>query len=315
MKRDALAITGPTASGKTALGVLVAERLGGEVISMDSRQVYRRMDIGTAKVRPAESRGVPHHALDLADPDARYSAGAFAREARARIREIGSAGHVPILVGGTGFFLRALTHPLFREPELDASRRERLKRWLAQRGETELRAWLRVLDPVSAAALESEGGRQRIARALEVALLTGRPLSWWHANAPAEYAPLSLRVFVLDLPRDELYRRIDARVHEMLAAGLVDEVRRLVAAGFDERAPGMNATGYVELLPFLRGEVGLEQAVDAIQRATRRYARRQLTWFRHQLPPDAVRLDATVPRQALVDEIERVWREEEEAGS
>jgi tRNA dimethylallyltransferase len=311
MNRDALVITGPTASGKTALSILVAERLGGEVVSMDSRQVYRAMDIGTAKVTAAVARGIPHHGLDLVAPDQRFSAGAFARAARAWIAAIAAAGHVPILVGGTGFFLRALTHPLFHEPELDPGRRERLKRWLRGQDEARLHDWLRLLDPPSAAALEAAGGRQRVSRALEVALLTGRPLSWWHAHAPPEHVPLSPRVFVLDLPRDELYRRIDTRVRDMLAAGLEAEVRELLRRGYDESAPGMNATGYLELLPYLRGETSLEAAVDAIQRATRRYARRQLTWFRHQLPADAVRLDAMRPQAELAEEIARAWREEE----
>ncbi len=312
MPRDALVITGPTATGKSAVSLGVAERLGGEVVSMDSRQVYRGMDIGTAKLPPGERRGIPHHGLDLVEPDERYSAGAFARDARRWIRAIREAGHVPVLVGGTGFFLRALTHPLFQEPALEPARRERLKRWLRQRPEATLRAWLRVLDPTTAAALEAGGGAQRVARALEVALLTGRPLSWWHAHAPTEQAPLSLQVFVLDLPREELHRRIDARVLAMLEAGLEREVRGLVGRGFDERAPGLNAMGYSELLPYLRGETSLAVAVDAIRRATRRYARRQLTWFRHQLPPDAVWLDARRPPAELADEIARRWREEEE---
>jgi tRNA dimethylallyltransferase len=304
-------ITGPTASGKTALSILVAERLGGEVVSMDSRQVYRDMDIGTAKVTAGAARGIRHHGLDLVDPDQRYSAGAFARDARRWIAAIAASGHVPILVGGTGFFLRALTHPLFHEPEMEPARRERLKRWLQGQSDERLHGWLRVLDPASAAALEAAGGRQRISRALEVALLTGRPLSWWHAHAPPEHAPLSPRVFVLDLPRDELYRRIDARVHDMLAAGLEAEVRALVRLGYDPGAPGLNATGYVELLPYLRGEMSLEVTVDAIQRATRRYARRQLTWFRHQLPADAVRLDGMRPPGELVEQIARIWQDEE----
>ena len=312
MTRDALVITGPTATGKTALSLRVAERLGGEVVSMDSRQVYRGMDIGTAKLPPGERRGIPHHGLDLVEPHERYSAGAFARDARRWIREIRAAGHLPLLVGGTGFFLRALTHPLFHEPSLDSGRRERLKGWLRQRPEALLRAWLRRLDPPTAAALEAGGGVQRVARALEVALLTGRPLSWWHAHAPTEQPPLSLRVFVLDLPREQLYRRIDARVLAMLAAGLEQEVRELVARGLDERAPGMNATGYLELLAHFRGEASRAEAVAAIQGATRRYARRQLTWFRHQLPPDAVWLDARRPPDELADEIARCWREEEE---
>ncbi len=312
MSRDALVITGPTATGKSALSLAVAERLGGEIVSMDSRQVYRGMDIGTAKLPAGERGGIPHYGLDLVEPNERYSAGAFARDARRWIGEIRAAGHVPILVGGTGFFLRALTHPLFHEPALEPARRERLKRWLRGQPEAALRAWLRVLDPATAAALEAGGGVQRVARALEVALLTGRPLSWWHAHAATEQPPLALRVFVLDLPRAELYRRIDARVLALLEAGLEGEVRALVERGFDEHAPGLNATGYLELLPYLRGETSLVAVVDAIQRASRRYARRQLTWFRHQLPPDAVWLDGRRPLDELADEIARRWREEEE---
>lgn len=308
MAEAGIAIVGPTASGKTALAIEVARRLDGEVISVDSRQVYRGMDIGTAKATPAERTAVPHHGLDLVPPDARYSAGEFAREARRWIEQIRARGHVPILAGGTGFFLRALTHPMFGEPALPPDRRERLKEWLRRQEERKLREWLRVLDAETAASLEQRGGAQRVARALEVALLTGRPLSWWHVHAPPEREPVELPVFVLELPRDLLYRRIDGRVRAMVEAGLVEEVRRLVSEGYGAGSPGMNATGYVEMLPYLEGRTSLEDAVDAIQRATRRYARRQITWLRHQLPAGAVHLDALRPPEELAERVVEAWR-------
>lgn len=310
MARDALVITGPTASGKTALSIEVARRIGAEIISMDSRQVYRGMDIGTAKVTPEERGEIPHFGLDLVDPDERYSAGRFARDAHRWIREIRGRGHVPLLVGGTGFFLRALTDPLFQEPDLPVERRERLKKYLDSQSDETLMRWLEILDPESAATLRAQGGRQRIARALEVALLTGRTLPWWQRHAPPQMTPIHPLVFVLDLPREQLYQRINARVHDMIDAGLVDEVRGLLEHGYDLGDPGMNATGYVEMIPYLRGEYSLDDAIDAIQRATRRYARRQLTWFRHQLPPDAVWLDATRPRHELADTIAEMWKKE-----
>lgn len=308
--RDVLVITGPTATGKTALSLEVADRLDGEIISMDSRQVYRGLDIGTAKATPEQRARVPHHGLDLVDPDERYSAGRFAEDARRWIEEIRARGHTPIMVGGTGFFLRALTHPLFEEPEMAIEVRERLKRYLDRKPIDELHRWARALDPVSAAALEEWGGRQRLERVIEVALLTGRPISWWHKHAPAEVEPIRPLVFVLELPREELYRRINDRVHAMIEAGLVDEVRGLLDAGYDLDDPGMNTTGYVELVPYLRGEWTLGEAIDAVQRATRRYARRQFTWFRNQLP-DATWLDASLPAGDLADRIATIWTEED----
>lgn len=310
MARDALVLTGPTATGKTELSILVAERLGGEIISMDSRQVYRGMDIGTAKATPAERARVPHHGLDLVDPDERYSAGRFARDARSWIREIRGRGRVPVLVGGTGFFLRALTHPLFREPPLPAEARARLERWMERQSDDVLLHWLEALDPDAAERLRGGGGRQRVMRALEIAILTGRPLGWWHRSAEPEAPPLRPLIFVLTLPRDVLYARINARVHAMVEAGLVDEVAALLERGYGPGDPGMNATGYPEFVAYLRGQSTLEEAIDATQRATRRYARRQLTWFRHQLPEDAVWVDGTRPREELVEEIAGRWKEE-----
>lgn len=304
---DGIAITGPTASGKTGLALEVARRVDGEIISMDSRQVYIGMDIGTAKASVEQRALVPHFGIDLLPASERYNAGCFARDAREWIRQIRSRAHVPILVGGTGFFLRSLTHPMFPEPPLEPHRKDALKRYLGRNSREELLRWLTALDADTAARLAREGGRQRLARAIEVALLTGRPLSSWQREHPTGVRALRFRTFVLDLPRELLYERINRRVADMLQAGLVEEVRDLLAAGYDEDAPGMNATGYIELLPYLRGETTLEAATAEIRTATRRYARRQLTWFRHQLGTGALALDATRPIAELAREIAADW--------
>ena len=289
-----LAVTGPTASGKTDLSLALAERVRAEVISMDSRQVYRDMDIGTDKVGRAARAAVPHHGLDLVAPDERYSAGRFARDARRWMDEIHGRGALPLLVGGTGFFLRAVLDPVFTEPPLDPDRLEALRAWLKSQSRERLQRWVERLDP-ERARLASEGGPQRLGRTLEVALLSGRPLTWWHRAAPLEGDGLPGVVVLLDLPRDEMDRRIDERVAGMLERGLVEEVRALLAAGYVEDAPGLTGTGYREVAAHLRGEATLDQAVEEIRRNTRRYARRQLTWFRHQLPESTLRVDATAP--------------------
>ncbi|MDR0786750.1 MAG: tRNA (adenosine(37)-N6)-dimethylallyltransferase MiaA [Gemmatimonadota bacterium] len=303
-----IAIVGPTASGKTALANEVALVLKGEVISMDSRQVYRGMDIGTAKATPGERAAVPSHGLDLVSPGERFSAVRFARYAREVIDQIQKRGATPILVGGTGFFLRALTHPTFAEPELDPDRRRQLGEYLNRFPTETLLGWLRAFDPVNAERLTRWGGRQRILRALEMPLLTSRSLSWWHANSEPEAEPLSPLVFVLNPPRELLDERITRRVQEMVAAGLVEEVARLMAEGYDEHSPGMNATGYRELIPYLRGEIPLEEALEEIRRNTRAYSKRQLTWFRGQLSEGAVWLDGAAPREDLVSEIVETTR-------
>ena len=289
-----LAVTGPTASGKTDLSLALAERVRLEVVSMDSRQVYRDLDVGTDKVGRAAQEAVPHHGLDRVDPDERYSAGQFARDARRWIGEIRARGALPLLVGGTGFFLRAVLDPIFAEPPLDAQRLEALRGWLEGQERERLERWVRLVDP-ERAEVAAEGGPQRLGRTLEIALLSGRRLSWWHREAPAEAPGLPGVVVVLDLPRDEMDRRIDERVTAMAERGLVDEVRGLLEAGWSLDAPGLTGTGYREVAAHLRGEATLEEALERIRHNTRRYARRQLTWFRHQLPEDAVRIDATLP--------------------
>jgi tRNA dimethylallyltransferase len=215
-----------------------------------------------------------------------------------------------MLVGGTGFFLRALTHPIFQEPPLDPEARERVTRLMERLDDAELHRWLAALDPVSAEKLRSWGGRQRVMRALEVPLLTGRTLPWWHANSPPEAPPVSVLPVVLQVPRDRLYEGINRRMTEMAAAGLEDEVRALVAR-YGEDAPGLNAHGYAELMPYLRGERTLEEALELARKNTRDYTRRQLTWYRTQLPPGALWLDADRPRAELADEVVRAWRDAE----
>jgi tRNA dimethylallyltransferase len=305
MAADFLAIVGPTASGKTALSLAVARRIGAEIVSMDSRQVYRGMDIGTAKVDASTREAIPHHGLDLVEPDQSFNAGRFAREARTWIEDIRARGRVPLLVGGTGFFLRALTEPIFREPPMDPERRDALRRWLGAQPSETLARWVDALDPVRA-AVAAQGGPQRLARTLEVALLTGRPLSHWHRAAEPDAAPLAGPTVVLDLPRSVMDARIEARVEGMLEAGLIDEVQKLLDAGYGLDAPGMTATGYREVAQYLIGEWSLERTIREIRRATRSYARRQLTWFRNQLR-GATRVDATTPLEEQVEQVVDVW--------
>ena len=301
-----LALVGPTTSGKTALSIAVARELGGEVVSMDSRQVYRGMDVGTDKVSLLGRASVPHHGLDLLNPDQRYSAGQFARDARRWIGQIHSRGAVPVLAGGTGFFLRALMEPIFAEPALDPRRLDRLRTFLTRRPPDQLAGWVRRLDPARADEAVT-GGPQRMTRTLEVALLTGRPLSWWHRNAGVEAPGVPGIVIVLAVPRDELDRRIDARVDRMADRGLVDEVARLLEAGFEPPDPGMSGTGYREVAAYLAGAMTLEAALESMRIQTRQYARRQLTWFRHQLAADTPVLDAMAPLEDQVARVRDIW--------
>jgi tRNA dimethylallyltransferase len=296
-----LAITGTTASGKTDLSLALAQRMPIEVISMDSRQVYATMDIGTDKVDHTSRDILPHHGLDLVRPDQRYSAGQFARDVRKWIDEIEGRGAFPVLVGGTGFFLRAVTNPIFEEPDLDQINLKSLRGYLAGRSREELERFTVALDP-ERAPVAIMGGPQRMSRTIEVALLTGVPLSRWHRDAPQEAEGLQGVILVLDLPRDELYRRIDVRVDRMVERGLLTEVQSLLAAGYSDEDPGMSGTGYREISTHLRGDATLEDAVEHVRRNTRRYARRQITWFRNQLPESAIWIDATMPVSEQVDQ-------------
>ena len=302
-----LAITGPTTSGKTSLSMAVAEQLDAEIVCMDSRQVYRGMDIGTDKASRDLRARVPHHGLDTRTPDEVYSAGQFGRDARVWISEIRARGRIPLIVGGTGFFLRALTDPMFRQPEMDEGRLETLRRYLGTFPRAELERWVARLD-ASRVAIAAEGGPHRLGRTLEVALLTGRPLSWWHEQGEPDEEPLPGVIVILEVPREELDRRIDARVTRMSEEGLVAEVERLLEQGYAPDDPGMTGTGYREVAAYLAGETSLEEALDRMRSLTRKYARRQLTWFRRQVPADVVRIDALQPLAEQAARVTEAWR-------
>jgi tRNA dimethylallyltransferase len=299
---------GPTATGKTALALEVAARLDGEIVSVDSRQAYRGMEIGTAAPSPEARARIPHHGVAFLAPRERYSAGRFARNARRWIRGIERRGHTPVLAGGTGFFLRALTDPVFEEPPMDPSRREALRTWCRSQPDGRLRRWVRRMDPALAERLDRLDP-QRCARTLELALLAGRPLSWWHRNGEPEAPPLETLVVVLEAPADDLKRRIRERADRILGAGWRDEVRALREAGFDRGDRPFTALGYGEVAALVDGELDREEALEAIATATWQYARRQRTWFRHQVPEErTLRLDARRPVDELADRVETAWR-------
>ena len=274
-----VAVVGPTAVGKTVVSIAVALRLGAEIVSADSRQIYRGMDIGTAKPTPAEQSLVRHHLIDIVEPSEVYDAARFASDAESVITDLLEDGVVPIVVGGTGFYLESLFTGLFEGPGRDDRIREELKRRMERTGPAALHAELAEADPEAASRIHPNDGA-RIVRALEVSLSSGVPLSRWQAG-PAREPAYDPRYFGLTMSRASLYSRIDERVDRMMDAGLLDETRALVSSGrLEPNAPAASAVGYRELLPLATGESDdVESAVAAIKRNTRRYAKRQLTWF------------------------------------
>jgi tRNA dimethylallyltransferase len=293
-----LVVTGATGVGKTRVATALAGLIPVEIVSADSRQLYRGLDIGTAKPSPSERAVARYHGLDLVEPVERYSAGRFAAEARGWIAGIMARGREPLVVGGTGFYLRALFEGLFREPPLDPERRARLDAALRRLDRAALGRWAARLDPGY-----KGGGAQRAARAVEVALLAGRPLSAWQRASPPGPSGLEPWWVVLSLPRPLLAERIAARTRGMLEAGLVAEVRGLLAAGVPADAPGLSGVGYREVVAHLGGALPAERLEPAIAAATRRYAKRQETWLRHQLKQPAVWLDASGGSDAVARDV------------
>ena len=270
---------------------------------MDSRQAYRGFAVGTAAPSAGELAAAPHHGVGFLDPHERYGAGRFARLATRWLSEIRTRGRVPILAGGTGLFLRALTHPMFEEPPLDPARRAALRAWLDRLGRGELVRFAARLDP-ALEALRRPLDRQRAARTVELAFMTGEPLTRWMTRAPNERSPLRTATYVLEWPAPLLRARIARRAEAMVRGGAwLDEVRGLLARGLD----GSRAVGAL-----VRGEADVEETIDRVSKATWRYARRQRTWFRHQVPEDAVVLpvlDESTTQGQLARRIAADWRE------
>lgn len=276
-----LVIAGPTGSGKTDTAVLAAQALDGEVITADSMQVYRRMDIGTAKPTPEERRGIPHHLIDVVDPDEDFSVAQYVAMADTLIADIHARGKTPIVAGGTGFYIHALIDRWEFPPQpADYSMRDRLRDEAEQSGPDVLYARLRAIDPATADRLHPND-LMRIIRALEVHALTGKPLSSFQykpgtEGRPGPYCPL---LYGLTLPREPLYERLEARVHAQLRAGLLEEVQRLYEGGYGPELTAMKGITYRQLVGFLRGEYDFETAIELMVRDNRRYAKRQFTWF------------------------------------
>lgn len=281
-EKNIYAIAGSTASGKTALGVELALRVGGEIINCDSVQIYREIEIATAKPSEEEKRGVPHHLIDYIEPEINYTAADWARDAGAKIPEIESRGRVPVLVGGTGFYLNALRKPFFESPKTDENLREKLRQIKEKKGAEFLHKILQRVDKASAEKLFPRD-YVRVMRALEVYFQTGKRLSEVQpkrAEAP-EFAG-RIKIFVLNPPRDALYERINLRAEMHFEKGLVEEVKNLREKGLRDNTNALGAHGYRRVCEFLRGERTLESAIEQTKQDVRNYAKRQLTWFRRE---------------------------------
>ena len=295
------AIAGPTASGKTALGVELALRIGGEVVNFDSVQIYKGIKLATAKPSTEEMRGVPHHLIDYVDPNVNYTAADWASDASAKIVEIEGRGNVPILVGGTGFYLRTLRQPLFDSPKTDAALREKLRAEHKEHGPEYLHQMLAKLDPEAAAKIP-ERDYARSMRGLEVYYQTGKPISEHQPNReePPEFAK-RIRLFVLNPDRKHLYEKINVRTEQHFASGLIDEVKQLRVGGVKDNTNALGAHAYRRVCEYLRGERTLIEAIEKSQQDVRNYAKRQLTWFRRE--PGVIWLDGFGSAGGMVDRI------------
>ncbi|WP_366008564.1 tRNA (adenosine(37)-N6)-dimethylallyltransferase MiaA [uncultured Eubacterium sp.] len=281
-KQPLLILTGPTAVGKTDLSIALAKKINGAVISADSMQVYRGMDIGSAKVTPEEMQGVKHYLIDVLDPEDEFHVVRFQEMAKAALKEIYANGQIPIIAGGTGFYIQALLYDIdFTEQEEDTALREHYAALAQEYGNEYLHEMLRRVDPVSAEIIHANNVKRTI-RALEYFEKTGEPISRHNEQERAKESPYDFRYFVLTDERVHLYERIDRRVDMMLEAGLVDEVKRLRDQGCHKGMVSMQGLGYKEILSWLEGEISYEEAVYLLKRDTRHFAKRQLTWFRRE---------------------------------
>jgi len=300
-KQPLIIIVGPTGVGKTALSIKLAQRLGGEIVSADSRLLYRGMDIGTAKPTSSEQQAVPHHLIDVADPDEVWSLGIYQREAYRVIDEIHARGRLPFLVGGTGQYIRSIVEGWripSQEPDFDL--REAITLWADEIGSQGLYERLERIDPAAANKIDYRNLRRTV-RALEVIFKTGERFSEQRRKQTCRYDPLILG---LNRPREALYSRVDQRIEQMLRQGLVAEVQGLLDVGYSPDLPTLSAIGYAEIIRYLQGEISLEEAVTLIKRNTRIFVRRQANWFK----PDDERIHWFDASSDVVNDMEKTIR-------
>jgi len=282
MKIPVIVIGGPTASGKTQLAIDWALKLDGEIVSCDSRQIYKFMDIGTAKPTLEERSLIPHHLVDLIYPDETMTAGEFQKLAREIIKDIHSRGKVPFLVGGTGLYIRSVIRDIVFPPKVNEYYRKFIKDRINREGLGSVYNELCKIDPVTAGKI-SPNDEIRITRALEVYYATGTPISFYRKGIDVDYPEYEVIYLVLNPPRDILYRRIEERVDKMIQLGLVEETRHLLDMGYSPELSSLQTLGYREIIKYLKGMYDLESAVEEIKKETRRYAKRQSTWFRNEI--------------------------------
>lgn len=282
MKKPLIVLTGPTAAGKTHLSIALAKAVNGEIISADSMQVYKYMDIGSAKIRPEEMQGVKHYLVDELLPEEEFHIVKFQQMAKAAMEEIYAKGKVPILVGGTGFYIQAITKDIdFTQAEQENGYRRELEQLAAEKGNDYLHTMLQEVDPVSAKEIHANNVK-RVIRALEFYHQNQSPISAHNQEQKEHETPYNLAYFVLNVPRELLYKRIDDRIDEMMEEGLLEEVEQLKKRGCHRGMVSMQGLGYKEILAYLEGEYPLEEAVRVLKRDTRHFAKRQLTWFRRE---------------------------------
>jgi tRNA dimethylallyltransferase len=299
--RPVVVIVGPTAVGKTEISLQLAERVGGEIISSDSRLFYRGMQIGTAKPSKEELARVRHHLIDVSDPDDAWSLAVFQRAAGDAVREVHARGNLPFLVGGTGQYVRAVMEGWdLPEQESDPGLRDALEQWAREVGAKSLHERLAVVDPEAARVIQYQNVRRTV-RALEVVFRTGRRFSEQRLRSQSPY---SLLIVGLTRPRPELYARIDERIEQMVVEGLLDEVRELLKKGYSADLPSMSAIGYREMIAHLNGEISLDEAVVRMKRSTRQFVRRQANWFKTADP----NIHWFEVRPHTADDIERLIR-------
>ena len=281
-KKKLVVLTGPTAVGKTKLSIELAKRIGGEIISADSMQVYKHMDIGSAKIRPEEMENIPHFLVDELEPSEEFNVVVFQQKTKQYMEGIYNRGHIPILVGGTGFYIQAVLYDInFSKDDDNHKIREELETLAKEKGAEYLHEELKKIDPVSAGTIHANNVK-RVIRALEYYKLTGQKISEHNEEQRQNESPYDFSYFVLNDHRELLYERIDRRVDEMVVEGLIEEVRKLKSMGYDRSFVSMQGLGYKEIFSFLEGEISLDEAIYIIKRDTRHFAKRQITWFKRE---------------------------------